>query len=125
MPSGFRLCKSRYAPSTPENARRAGDGAARVGGRWNSPEVRAVYTSGSISLAVLEVLVHSPLELPDDYQLWKIDLPYDFSDLADLPDDWQCDDYTTEVQELGSEYLAESAVVRVPSVVVPRSSITS
>jgi len=38
-----------------------GEGARRYGGRWNSKGYAAVYTSGSISLAILEVLVHIPI----------------------------------------------------------------
>ncbi len=40
----------------------AGEGARRFGGRWNSKGVAIIYTSGTVSLAVLEILVH--LETP-------------------------------------------------------------
>ena len=36
----------------------SGEGARRYGGRWNSKGHAVVYTSGSISLAILEILVH-------------------------------------------------------------------
>jgi len=35
-----------------------GEGAFRFGGRWNSRGVRAVYASGTLTLALLEILVH-------------------------------------------------------------------
>lgn len=35
-----------------------GEGAFRYGGRWNSRGHRAVYASGSLALALLEILVH-------------------------------------------------------------------
>jgi RES domain-containing protein len=35
-----------------------GEGARRFGGRWNSKGVPLIYTSSSISLASLEMLVH-------------------------------------------------------------------
>lgn len=35
-----------------------GEGAFRFGGRWNSRGQRVVYASGTLSLAMLEVLVH-------------------------------------------------------------------
>ena len=35
-----------------------GEEARRYGGRWNSKGFAVVYTSSSISLAILEVLVH-------------------------------------------------------------------
>ena len=37
----------------------SGEGARRGGGRWNSKGVRIVYTSESLSLATLEVMVHT------------------------------------------------------------------
>lgn len=36
----------------------AGEGAFRYGGRWNSRGLRAVYSSSSLALALLEILVH-------------------------------------------------------------------
>jgi RES domain-containing protein len=45
-----------------------GAGARLYGGRYNPIGVPAVYASGSISLAALEVLVHlAKSEIPDDY----------------------------------------------------------
>jgi RES domain-containing protein len=35
-----------------------GTGAYKNGGRWNTPGHYAVYTSGNLSLAMLEVVVH-------------------------------------------------------------------
>jgi RES domain-containing protein len=40
-----------------------GKGAALHGGRWNPPGLRVVYTSWSLSLAILELLVHFRGEL--------------------------------------------------------------
>lgn len=37
----------------------SGQGAYLFGGRWNTPEHRAVYLSGTLTLAMLEVLVHT------------------------------------------------------------------
>jgi len=47
----FRVCRARYA-------RLDGAGARLVGGRWNSPGRALVYMAESVSLAVLENLVH-------------------------------------------------------------------
>lgn len=66
----WRLCRRPYADLS-------GEGAARYGGRWNSPGHRIVYTASSAALAVLEVRVHLDLPfdlLPDDYVLVAIDL---------------------------------------------------
>lgn len=53
----WRLTKAAYAPGLD------GEGARLWGGRWNSPGVPMVYTASSLSLAVLEVLVHLPPQM--------------------------------------------------------------
>lgn len=49
----WRLVKAEHAATAFD-----GEGAFRYGGRWNSRGQRVVYASGSLSLALLEVLVH-------------------------------------------------------------------
>jgi RES domain-containing protein len=49
----WRLDQARFAPTWD-----SGEGAYRVGGRWNSKGVRAVYCSIDPSTAILEVAVH-------------------------------------------------------------------
>jgi hypothetical protein len=50
-----------------------GEGARRYGGRFNPPGVPAVYTSQSIALALLEILVHiDKSEVPADYVVMAI-----------------------------------------------------
>jgi RES domain-containing protein len=46
----FRLCRSAYPAYN-------GEGARRVGGRWNSKGVRVLYMSENRSLAALESLL--------------------------------------------------------------------
>ena len=53
MPASWRIIKARYAKSAFD-----GEGARQFGGRWNSPGVPIIYTSSSMSLAALEMLVH-------------------------------------------------------------------
>ena len=47
----FRLCRANFPAYD-------GEGAYRVGGRWNSKGTRVLYMSENRSLAVLEILVH-------------------------------------------------------------------
>ena len=57
----YRVCRAKYA-------RLDGEGAKRAGGRWNSPGYAVVYMAESISLAVLENLVHmSKVDFPSGY----------------------------------------------------------
>ena len=53
----------------------SGEGAKRYGGRWNHIGVAVVYTSQSLSLAVLEYLVNLPItDLPDDLVSVQIEI---------------------------------------------------
>jgi RES domain-containing protein len=51
----YRVCRAIHAGLD-------GEGAKRVGGRWNSPGYAVVYMAQSIALAVLENLVHMSKE---------------------------------------------------------------
>jgi RES domain-containing protein len=54
----------------------SGNGAAINGSRWNSVNVRMLYTSGSISLCILESLVHLKIaDIPPSQFLLKIEIP--------------------------------------------------
>lgn len=102
-----------------------GEGAARRGGRWNSPGVRLIYCAESRSLAALEVLVHAaetgmlsavewvciPVVIPSEL----IELPTRF------PDSWRQYPHGPMTQEFGAAWVREkrSAALRVPSAVVP------
>ena len=60
MVTAYRLFRSRYEPWDTT-------GAKLRGGRWNSPGNGVIYTSSTLSLACLEVLVHirDPYLVPD------------------------------------------------------------
>jgi RES domain-containing protein len=65
----YRLCSSRYPPTS-------GKGAALHGGRWNNPGTEIIYAADSRSLAALEVLVHYAV-LPRDFVITEIHIPDD------------------------------------------------
>lgn len=53
-----------------------GNGAKLYGGRWNSMGFPALYCTQSISLAVLEILVRTGIDiLPPDYFIMKLEIP--------------------------------------------------
>lgn len=67
---GWRLTRKKYTDLT-------GEGARRLGGRWNSPGRAAVYLCEEAALPVLEVLVHLDLPpdlMPQDYVLLRVEL---------------------------------------------------
>lgn len=116
----WRIVKSRLAKPA-----FTGEGAAAFGGRWNSPGVPLVYTAGSPSLAMLEMLVHLQRpELLESYVL--IDVQFDESlvidvELRRLPRSWRMSPPARSVMRVGDSWAASesSAVLRVPSVLVP------
>lgn len=106
----------------------SGEGARLYGGRWNSPGVPMVYVAESQSLAVLEVLVH--LDAPALLEEYVF-IETDFDDAlvtqlgrSSLPRNWQSDPVPAAVQAVGDQWASSgsSAVLRVPSVLVPEES---
>ena len=122
MPTAWRLTKTRYLATAWD-----GEGARRTGGRWNSVGTAVVYTSGTLSLALVETLVHLPSGILPAYSAQPVE--FDEAMLAvltvsDLPDDWRADPPPPSTRAVGDEWVRakESAVLRVPSVVVPLES---
>lgn len=103
-----------------------GEGSFRYGNRWNLPGTRVVYLAASTSLAALEVLVHAGA--PDhliSFVAIPVRIPPELvDDLGALPADWTESPAPLSTQRAGSEWEAagRSAVLRVPSVVVPWES---
>ncbi len=102
-----------------------GEGARRWGGRWNSPGRPVVYTSATASLAALEKLVWTdPEDVPDDLQLFELELPDDLAPQAlaidRLPRHWTAAGCPACV-ELGDRWLADGSnlALAVPSALLP------
>ena len=105
----------------------SGYGAYLYGGRWNLPGRALLYTAGQRALALLETLVHLPVEdLPDDMHLLTLEVPDDASRevvaLADLPADWQRLSMPQPTATIGHAWLLAgcSLALQVPSVVLPQ-----
>jgi RES domain-containing protein len=113
----YRISNSAY------NNDISGTGAKQMGSRWNSRGVPVLYTSQSISLSVLEMLVNTNfkdyaialdlmyIRLPDEQSFTEIDLKH-------LKNNWKDDfEYT---RYMGDEFIKqkESLILRVPSAVI-------
>jgi len=102
-----------------------GEGARRYGGRWNSKGFAVVYTSSSISLAILEVLVHIPIYgILDEYVYIPVEFDQDLVvtlNLDDLPDSWNKDPSLQVIKQIGDSWIEsqESVILEVPSAIVP------
>jgi RES domain-containing protein len=103
----------------------SGDGARRYGGRWNSKGFAVVYTSSSISLAILEVLVHIPiLGILGEYVYIPAEFEQDLAatlNMENLPDDWNKDPAPQTVKQIGDSWVEnqKSVILKVPSAIVP------
>lgn len=112
----YRLAQKKFAKDL------SGKGAELYGGRWNSVGVSMLYTTSSIALAVLEVLVRTPLHtMPLDYQLIKIYLPESepIKEIAkqNLPENWNQLFNSPWTQKLGDDFIQqkEYLALKVPS----------
>jgi RES domain-containing protein len=119
MPVVWRMLTSRFADTA-----FSGEGARLYGGRWNLKGVPMVYTAGSQSLAVLEIMVQDeplraryvmiPATLPRNLKIERI--------AADqLPAGWRGLAAREQLQLIGSDWVksGSSAVLAVPSCVIP------
>ncbi|WP_295452617.1 RES domain-containing protein [uncultured Thiodictyon sp.] len=102
----------------------SGEGARRYGGRWNRKGVPLVYTAGSQSLAMLEMLVQDE-PLRARYMMIPAQLPADLTiarlSPKQLPADWRDAAALETLRALGTDWAAglRAAVLAVPSAVVP------
>ena len=115
----WRLVTARFAETA-----FSGEGARRYGGRWNRKGVPVVYSAGSLSLAMLEMLVQDqplraryvtiPAEIPAGLKIDRVDIDR-------LPADWRDPAALETLRTIGSEWAAglASAVLALPSAIVP------
>lgn len=104
-----------------------GTGAKLHGGRWNNIGTNVLYTSGTISLALLEILVNAgSFEALQPFRLIQLTLPdttikYQIN-AKNLKKNWHQDiSYT---QWMGTEILQEkkALIIECPSVIIPQES---
>jgi RES domain-containing protein len=119
MPSAWRLTKTRYLGSAWD-----GEGARRSGGRWNSPGTAVVYASATLSLALVETLVHLPSGVLPAYAAVPIHFEASLVEALpaeELPGGWRKHPAPPETRSIGDAWArsARSVLLRVPSVVVP------
>lgn len=120
MPRAWRIVKASRAATAFD-----GEGARLYGGRWNSPGTAVIYAAQSQSLAVLELLVHlQASQLLASYKSIPVDFADDLIETvnpSDLHPNWRDYPAPSALQRFGDRWVAErrSAVLQVPSVVVP------
>lgn len=110
----------------------SGAGAKATGGRWNRAGLPVLYCADTPSLACLETLVHLGMSgLPLNRYLVAIDIPglvwkgRESYTTASLPVGWDACPTGKVSLDFGDNWLISlrSAVVRVPSAIVPEDSV--
>jgi len=115
----WRLVTRRFADTA-----FSGEGARLYGGRWNRKGISMVYTAGSQSLAMLEMLVQDE-PLRANYMMIAANLPdtliIEHIDANQLPTDWRALATRQQLQTIGSDWATRrnSPVLAVPSAVIP------
>lgn len=122
MPVAYQISKAKHTYTVDDLM--SGKGAYLYGGRWNTEGSAVVYMSGTQSLAMLEMLVHtSDTDLLNHYVVAKIEFGNDLIqtvEVEDLPKQWNDSLMTTIFQSIGDLWLTDrsSCILRVPSVLV-------
>ena len=109
-----------------------GEGGRVVDGRWHSRGAPIVYLAEHPALALVENIVHLEIDvddLPGSYQLIEVDAPDGMAgenisadELERQNTNWRSEIALT--RSLGDEWLrgARTAILRVPSVILPKST---
>jgi RES domain-containing protein len=118
----YRIVKTKRAHDL------SGEGARMYGGRWNSVGTPAIYTACSVSLATLEILVHTTLNfIPGNLVLVSIELPDSLSvktiKNSELAKNWFRYPAPLSCAKIGDRWIrtGETVALRVPSAIIPDS----
>ena len=117
---GWRIVKEKHAKTA-----FSGEGARIFEGRWNSGGVRMVYCSEHLSLAALEILVHTQsVTIRDKFRVFRVawdEKMMTTIDLKKLPNGWNAQPPSLISKKIGDEWVHSDrfAVLAVPSVIVP------
>lgn len=97
-----------------------------MSGRWHEKGIPILYASSTISLSMLENLVHfQPEAAPEAFALITLEVPDTASrniiDPNDLPNEWQSHPPLAATQTLGTTWLRSNSALMllVPSAVLP------
>lgn len=120
----YRISKTKYINDL------SGTGAKLYGGRWNEKGIPLVYTSSSISLAILESLVHFSFNMaPPDMSIATIYIPdnifessMDIKSLGKLPNSWNENLPNPKTQQFIKKWInnKNSLILKVPSAINSR-----
>ncbi len=100
----------------------SGTGTMLYGGRWNSKGTRMLYTSESLSLAVLEIIANLSSSKLNNLYCVELDFPdeLEINTLAKLPTQWNAFPYMRHTVEYGTRFVKKGGLcLKAPSAIVP------
>jgi RES domain-containing protein len=103
----------------------SGEGSRKRGGRWTGSGYRAIYTSESLSLATLEIIVHGVTHetLKNFVVFHAMVAKKRIEEIRpdQLPPNWRDDPPPAVLQTIGNRWLDQesSCVLKVPSAIIP------
>jgi len=119
--TAWRIVKKRQAANA-----FSGEGARLYGGRWNRRGTPVVYAADSLALAALEQFVHlAGRHVAIRFVSFRVEIPVGLAveilGAGEIPRNWRQEPPPDETKDIGSAWAkrATSAVLRVPSVIVP------
>ena len=115
----WRICSRRHQAFD-------GEGSRLYGGRWNHPGTSVIYTSGSLSLAALELFVHVDIDVvPADLVAIQAEVPdrlaIEIVKISELQKNWRRYPAPEALKDIGTRWAekASTAILAVPSAVIP------
>ena len=115
----WRVCKKKH-----KDTAFSGEGGLYAPARWTPQGFRAVYTAESLSLASLEVFVHTEsnkIPLIAIRAILPEDIAIETVEPGSLPTDWQQETAYPVLQNIGKQWLVSrrTPILKVPSAVIP------
>jgi RES domain-containing protein len=124
MPTFYRIVGSHRAATALD-----GEGAKRMGGRWNPQGIAAVYLTESRALAALEIMVHFGREVVNaSWAIIEVEVPSSLIasiSSKDLPHGWNDRNSLAVPQQFGRKWLeaGKSTAILLPSAIISQESI--
>ena len=117
----YRIFKTKYSDSWFD-----GKGAYLFGGRWNPPRTRVFYSSETLALATLEILVNvNDSSILSSFSYASIGFESSsvmkIEEIFDLPKNWRTRPLNEDTQAIGKRWYDDgmSLVLSVPTALLP------
>ena len=124
MPAFYRIVGSHRAATAMD-----GEGARKMGARWNPPGIPVAYLTESRALAALEILVHTGRAAANlRWVVIAADVPSTMIETVlpeDLPTGWDDMVSPSAARKFGADWVhrGKKAAILLPSVIIPEERV--